>query len=353
MPGVLACVYTTSAYQEGSSSAGGDQHIAIKRSTDGGATWGSEIDVEPSSSNTASWGMPYYDADNDKLYVFYTYNIDGLTSTDKVGGGTTVRVDVVGTLSYRTSDDKGLTWSARTDLSLPSSNIDSRNAYSGAKQFFWMQDVKAANGKVYLSINKAADAGLTDTEGFFAEIDIPPTTVNLLPSGGDGLRADDTFGSTTITEETSAIFHSDGLISAFARTDKGRLTEFWSTDGGATFTADWARLSDGTSYVPHPRASPFVCELPDGRFFLWTYNKYGTTFSGADRDPVWYRIGVRSGNRILWGVHHMLTFTATQNGIAYPSLVIDGTNVLIAASDKGTVSGLYGAKLLTFDLSDF
>jgi hypothetical protein len=353
MVGVLACVVTRSAFAEGSGSAGRNQHVVIIRSTDGGATWGSPIEVEPAAESTSSWGIPYYDGDSDLLYVFYAFNVDGVTSTPLLGGGTSNRTDSVGALAYRTSSDRGLSWSARTILPIPTTHIDKRNAYNGSKVFFWLSDtVKFFRGNLYLSLSKVTDMGFRDTEAFVAKIPLPPTSIELLSSGSDGLVADDTFGATHITEEPTPVFHADGLITVFARTDRGRLFEAWSTDGGATFTRDWARQADGASYVAHPRAAPAVWQLPDGRFLLWTHNNTGTTFH-SPRNPVWYRLGVRAGNRILWGRHHLLTWSNNPKvRISYPSMLVDGDDLIFAASDKGTAAGGYGVKLIRLRLAD-
>lgn len=352
MPGVLACVVTLNPNAgEGQSP---DEHVAIVRSTDNGVTWGSAIAVEPMASPVSAWGMPWYDADNDLLYVFYTYNYENLSSVPHTTSGSSSRVDCVGAVAYRTSSDKGLTWSDRTLLQVPLSTIDSRNGFSGVRPIFWLYDTpKFRNGKVYFGLSKTTDMRFVDTEAFIGRVTLPaPEELELLP-GTNGLRALTTFGASTIGEECTPVIHADGVITAYARTDRGRMIEAVSTDDGQTFTIDWMRLSDGVGYVYSGRAPAAVWELPDGRFLLWHYNRATSEMSEV-RDPVYYRIGTRFENRIRWGSARLLTQSSTRNRqIGYASMAIVGSELLIAASDKGTAHGGAGAKLLRFNLSDF
>jgi len=321
-------------------------------------TWGDPIEIEPASSYMSSWGVPYYDEANDLLYVFYTYNTSNETGTPYIGGGASNKPDIVGTIGYRVSDDKGLTWGSRSELVVPTTNIDERNVYDGAKILFWLFSVgvpQYVDGGILFGMAKVTDGHATDTEAFIVKVDIPPTAATLLPSGmdGDGLVPDSTFGATTVSEEPCIFVHDDGLITVIARTDRGYASEFWSTDGGVTFSRDWARQLDGVSYIPQPHSPVPFWQLPDGRFLLWHHNNSISGYTN-NRHPVWYRLGERVGNRIRWGVHHLLTYTAVYNGqIVYPSMVVDGDDLVFAASDKGTGIGGEGIKLLRFAISDF
>lgn len=348
MPGVLAAVVTQNL-TAGEGNAG--QHVAILRSMDNGVTWGNAIEIEPVANPSSSWGLPYYDAANNRLYVFYTYN-----TTDVASINGAARVDSVGVLAYRTSTDKGLTWSARTELAIPTTAIDTNNVTNGAHKLFWMFDVpKFRNGFLYMGLSKIHSMSFTITQSFFARVAIPPVSIVLLPSGPNGVTALSTFGATTICEEPTGLLHSDGLITMISRTDKGRLVEAWSTDGGASFSVDWAMQTDGSTYILNPRGPASVWELPDGRFFLWHYDNTGPLFT-SPRNPVWYRFGSRSGNRVRWGAQQRMLISALNTkaprGMSYASMVVVGDEMLVAASDKGTEQGGAGAKLFRFRLSD-
>jgi BNR repeat-like domain len=87
---------------EGRASAtgdGGDKDLIIKRSTDGGATWGSNQIIE-GAGNANGWGQPVFVVDGVTTYLFY----DGVY--DSTGHH----------LFFRTSTDNGATWSSRTDI---------------------------------------------------------------------------------------------------------------------------------------------------------------------------------------------------------------------------------------------
>jgi hypothetical protein len=76
--------------------------------------------------------------------------------------------------------------------------------------------------------------------------------------------------------------------------------------------------------------------LPDGRFFLWAYNNGDPGYKG--RNPVWYRIGERVGDRIRWGEPYALVYFVTLSlTIGYPTMIIIGDEMLITASDKSKI----------------
>lgn len=153
-------------------------------------------------------------------------------------------------------------------------------------------------------------------------------------------------GPVVATEEPSVLIDDDGTIHIVARTDRGRLMEAWSTDGGITFTSDWARQNDGYLTVYHPRGPATMFPLPDGRILLWTYNNNASDFKG--RNPVWYRIGTRFGERIRWGAPHALAYDQDINTrIGYASFLVSGDELLVAASDKSS------ARLMRFPLANF
>lgn len=76
-------------------------HIVVKRSTDGGATWGSDITIEQSIDGQA-WAnpTPLVDEDTGRLFLFYALNHDNVSSQ----------------VFYRSSDDDGVTWSGRVEV---------------------------------------------------------------------------------------------------------------------------------------------------------------------------------------------------------------------------------------------
>ncbi len=76
----------------------GAKYILVKRSTDQGATWGSDIVVE--GGDGASWTNPAFVVDGATIYLFYGSSLTG-----------------VKTLHYKISTDDGVNWSTpRTDI---------------------------------------------------------------------------------------------------------------------------------------------------------------------------------------------------------------------------------------------
>ena len=137
-----------------------------------------------------------------------------------------------------------------------------------------------------------------------------------------------------VAEEPSFVFLDDSTIYCTFRTICGRLAEAVSVDAGVNFTSGWAEEANGRT-IYHPRAKAVVHDLEDGRFLLWHHNNSEKDFTG--RNVAWYRLGSRTGNRILWGAPKALAFADDlQAGVSYPAFLNDGTDLIITATDKKT-----------------
>lgn len=354
MPGVLAATLTVN--DDSATEGNTAQHVAIVRSNDNGISWGAPIDIEPASAPEASWVMPWYDAERDLLYAFYTFNFEDVRSIPNSNGvGSTSRVDSIGTIAYRVSTDRGLTWGARQLIAIGAKDIDNRNPFAGAKQLLWTFGHPVVDaGKLYLGFSKCgvvvSGNQFTDTEAFLLRANIGSTLTGWaqLPNGGTGIKLPTPFWggpAMTLTEEPSLVIHEGGALNVITRCDRGRLGESWSVDGGASFSHDWARSLDGFLTIYHPRGPGAMFRLPDGRFLLWTYNNGSAGFTG--RSVVWYRIGYRAGNRIRWGRPAALCYSSDMaKVIGYPSFQVLGDELLVSASDKTC------ARLMRFPLAE-
>lgn len=209
--------------------------------------------------------MPWYDESRDLLYAFYTYNFENVRSIPNSNGvGSTARVDSIGKIAYRVSADRGLTWGARQLITLSAKDIDNRNPFAGSKQLLWTFGHPVAHaGKLYLGISKCGTVvngnQFVDTEAFLVRADIGSTLTNWtqLPDASTGIKLPTPFwggAAMTLTEEPTFVIHDDGVINVYTRCDRGRLGESYSTNGGSTFTNDWARQVGGSLTVYHPRA---------------------------------------------------------------------------------------------------
>ncbi|TNJ66062.1 exo-alpha-sialidase [Paenibacillus hemerocallicola] len=100
------CILTTGSGKEGDS----DQHIVATISTDEGRTWSGLIDIEPPGPPESSWVTPFV-APSGRVYVFYTYN--GKNMREVLGSTLYARkrVDTLGDIAFKYSDDLGYTWS--------------------------------------------------------------------------------------------------------------------------------------------------------------------------------------------------------------------------------------------------
>lgn len=318
---------------------GAAQRVVVIHSTDKGHTWDAPVELEPADGPESSWAMPWLSSTG-RLYVFYAYNVDDVRlvpNNDGVGGS--ARVDSVGVIAYKSSTDGGHTWSERGTLELPETSIDLRNPWGGGHRLFWLSGHPVErDGAVYLGVSKSGtvrwDSQFIDTEAF----------VLAVREGGAGVLAVDHLSSRistagAVNEEPSQIVFPDGTVNVVFRTTAGQLGEAWSTDDGATWTVDWAHDADG-NIVPQPRAKGAQFLLPDGRIFLWGHNNSVVPNPGSfngPRNPVFYRIGHRVGDRVAWGPARMLLSDPNpETRISYPSVVVVGDELLVAATDKAT-----------------
>jgi len=350
--GEIISSLTVSETIEGAST----QRVIVLRSSDAGRTWAEAGAVEPPSAPENSWGMPWHDRAAGRLYLFYLYNADNVRhvpSNDGLGG--TRRVDSIGRICWKVSTDGGMTWGPRRVVpGLPPTAADLRNPFRGRQRLLWQCGHPVAHGgDLYIGFSKIGmvrnNSMFTDTEAFLlrvrlssleGEAEAGPEGFAERPAGRQGIRASET----EVSEEPSHLVFDDGAINVIFRTTTGQLGEAWSVDGGDTFSIDWARQIDG-SILPHPRAKAAQFLLPDGRAFLWFHNNTYPEF-GKHRNPVWYSVGERMGPRIRWGPPFALCYDPDPaRKITYPSLLVLGDEILIAATDKSI------ARLMRFPIS--
>lgn len=326
----------------GDSDVEGDagQRTIILKSVDHGATWVTTAAMEPVGAPSSSWGMPWLDAATGRLYVFYTYNVDNITvvpNNDGSGSGAG-REDSVGVVAYRSSVDGGTTWSQRRHLDLPATAIDLRNPWGGAHRLLWLSGHPVQHGgSVYFGLSKmgvVADNYMWgDTEAFVVKATETSSPGVLTGSISAPIRTPE-----PVNEESSPVVFADGLIAVTFRTDTGSLGEATSSDDGATWDVRYAR-DDAGAVVPQPRGKAPQFMLPDGRVFMWGYNNNVVPVDafGGPRHPVYYRLGVRNDDRIVWGAPRLLLWDKTMTAqMSYPGVVVDGDALLVAVTEKVT-----------------
>jgi hypothetical protein len=342
--GTWVCSTTTCATREGDSG----QTITICRSANHGKTWKDFQNLEPDTGPVASWALPFRAASG-RIYVFYTYNVDNMKSvivdpgSEKVSG----RVDTLGAMMFRFSDDNGLTWSPkRYRVPVRNFEIDEKNPYHGKVQFWWgVGKPILQNGNMYLGFAKVGHFG----EGFMAQSEgafICSTNVNTepdpekiswmtLPDGNVGLRP----VSGPIGDEANLVGLSDGSLFATYRTVAGHPCQAYSRDGGHTWTPPaFMNYGPGERLVKHPRAANFVKKFSNGKFLYWFHNNGLATYSSpgkANRNPAWVLGGVEKNGFIYWSEPEVLLYDEDPNeGISYPDFVEDGGRIYVTETQK-------------------
>ncbi|MFE2570692.1 exo-alpha-sialidase [Streptomyces mirabilis] len=270
----------------------GDIDIVVKRSTDGGRTWGPLQVVDEGAGDTHGNPAPIVDRETGRIVLAETYNTG---RTD--GRGCDVPCDRTPHLQY--SDDDGLSWSAPRDLSaeiLP----PNWNSWYATGPVHGIQLTRGRHaGRLVFGVNTETWNGSRVTANNDALI--------TSDDGGDHWRigasdswpiADDgTFrqkpSELTLTER------ADGSVLVSGReqdgTDLGHRTQTVSRDGGDSFTAPFRDLPG--LYAPQVQGS--VLRLgdrillacpgdPDRRRTMMIRSSYdgGRTWDSVDRGTV-------------------------------------------------------------------
>ncbi|KAF5993496.1 sialidase family protein [Streptomyces sp. WAC00263] len=270
----------------------GDIDIVVKRSTDGGRTWGPLQVVNEGAGDTHGNPAPIVDRQTGRIVLAETYNTG---RTD--GRGCDVPCDRTPHLQY--SDDDGLSWSAPRDLSaeiLP----PNWNSWYATGPVHGIQLTRGRHaGRLVFGVNTETWNGSRVTANNAALI--------TSDDGGDHWRIgasdswpiaeDGTFrqkpSELTLTER------ADGSVLVSGReqdgTDLGHRTQTVSRDGGDSFTAPFRDLPG--LYAPQVQGS--VLRLgdrvllacpgdPDRRRTMMIRSSYdgGRTWDSVDRGTV-------------------------------------------------------------------
>ncbi|MER7273941.1 exo-alpha-sialidase [Dactylosporangium sp. NPDC000244] len=337
--GAWVCVVTSSATHEGDPS----QRVVSRRSTDQGRTWSDPVDVEPPTGPEASWAVPLV-LPTGRIYVFYTYNSANLREVI-TNTGTSPRVDTLGDMVFRYSDDNGRTWSTdRYTVPMRTFDIDRTNPYQGQVLFWWsVGKPEIVGDAVYIGASKVGGfreerLGFQRTsEGFvmcstniLTEPDPARITWTTLPDGAVGLRAP----QGDVAEEHKVIGLSDGSLYCTYRTEVGVIAEAYSRDGGHNWTTPRPATFATGRPIRNPRAATFAWACGDGRYLLWFHNN-GNTWFGTYRNPAWLSGGVEVDGVIRWSEPEIAVYADDpQTSMSYPDLVHDGDRFWVTETQK-------------------
>jgi hypothetical protein len=356
--GSWLCVVTSSDAHEGDSS----QRIVARTSTDRGRTWSAPIDIEPADGPEASWAVPLV-TPSGRIYVFYTYNTQNIREVP-TDTGRSPRVDTLGDMVFRYSDDEGRSWSVdRFHVPIRTFDIDRRNPFGGDVQFWWSVGKPEVVGtSVFIAASKVGEfreesQGFQKTsEGFLLRSDNlleeqDPTRISweTLPDGDFGLRAPEG----DVAEEHKVVGLRNGDLYCVYRSEKGYVASATSRDGGHTWsTPEWATFSSGRP-IKNPRAATFAWSCGDGRHLLWFHNNSNTWF-GAYRNPAWLSGGIEVDGVIQWSEPEIAIYADDpQVSMSYPDLVQFDGRFSLTETEKRTarihdvddelIQGLWGA----------
>ncbi|MFJ8535234.1 exo-alpha-sialidase [Streptomyces sp. NPDC093591] len=270
-----------------------DIDIVLKRSTDGGRTWGPLQVVNEGDGDTHGNPAPIVDRETGRILLAETYN-PGRTDS----GSCSVPCERTPYLQY--SDDDGRTWSEPRDLSdeiLPAN----WNSWYATGPVHGIQLTRGKHaGRLVFGVNTETWDGSRVTANHAALI--------VSDDGGDHWRigatdswpiaaADGTFrqkpSEVTLTERT------DGTILISGReqdgTDLGHRSQTYSRDGGDSFTGPFRDLPD--LYTPQVQGATLRLGKrlllsapgdPDRRRTMMIRSSWngGTTWDSVDRGKV-------------------------------------------------------------------
>ncbi|MGW0629566.1 exo-alpha-sialidase [Streptomyces sp. NPDC002758] len=269
-----------------------DIDIVLKRSTDGGRTWGPLQVVNEGAGDTHGNPAPIVDRDTGRILLAETYNTGRTDSAS-----CSVPCDRTPHLQY--SDDDGLTWSAPRDLS-PEILPPDWNSWYATGPVHGIQLTRGRYaGRLVFGVNTATWDG--------SRVSANHASLIVSDDGGDHWRigatdnwpiaADGTFRQKP--SELTLAERGDGSVLVSGReqdgTDLGHRTQTVSRDGGTSFTAPFRDLPD--LYAPQVQGSMLrlgdrlllACPAdPDRRRTMMIRSSYdgGRTWDSVDRGTV-------------------------------------------------------------------
>ncbi|MFI8237552.1 exo-alpha-sialidase [Streptomyces sp. NPDC085866] len=269
-----------------------DIDLVVKRSTDGGRTWGPLQVVNEGAGDTHGNPAPIVDRDTGRIWLAETYN-----TGRKDSASCSVPCDRSPHLQY--SDDDGVTWSEPRDLSPEILPADWNSWYAtGPVHGIQLTHGRYA-GRLVFGVNTETWDGSRVSANHAALVVSDDHGGHWRIGATDSwpIAADGTFrqkpSELTLTERT------DGSVLVSGReqdgTDLGHRTQAVSRDGGGSFAAPFRGLPD--LYTPQVQGSMLrvgdrillACPAdPDRRRTMMIRSSYdgGRTWDSVDRGTV-------------------------------------------------------------------
>ncbi|GGT06551.1 sialidase family protein [Streptomyces chromofuscus] len=269
-----------------------DIDIVLKRSTDGGRTWGPLRVVNDGAGDTHGNPTPVVDQETGRILLAETHNT-GRADSEHCD----IPCDRTPHLQY--SDDDGVTWTSPRDLS-PQILPSQWNSWYATGPVHGIQLTQGAHaGRLVFGVNTETWDGNRVTANHAALIlsDDGGTTWRVGATDSWPLSADGTFRQKP--SEISMTERSDGTILVSGReqegTDLGHRSQAVSSDGGQSFKGPFESLPD--LYAPQVQGATLrlgdrillACPGdPDRRRTMMIRSSYdgGETWDSVDRGTV-------------------------------------------------------------------
>ena len=340
--GEWVVVMTTGEGREGQKG----QHIVSVISKDRGRSWESLVDIEPASGPEASWVTPII-IPSGRIYVFYSYNADNMREVLNSKGEPIKRVDTMGKMMMKFSDDGGLTWSKdRYEVPMRNFEIDDNNIYKGKVNFFWSVAIPIIhNNAVYLPFAKVGNFGegfmesgsgaILKSSNILSEADPEKITWETLPEGNKGLLPPEGI----VADEHNIVSLSDGSLYCVYRTNMGHNVQTYSIDNGLTWTnPEWAKYTPGGKVMKQPRCFNKVYKFKNGKYALFFHNNSTRNYSShpiGNRNPTWLCGGIEKDGQIYWSQPEIFLYDLDfENGISYPDWIEDNGEYYFTETQK-------------------
>ncbi|MFD9093462.1 exo-alpha-sialidase [Streptomyces collinus] len=269
-----------------------DIDIVVKRSADGGRTWGPLRVVNEGAGDTHGNPAPVVDRETGRIWLAETYNTG---RTD--GASCSVPCDRTPHLQY--SDDDGETWSAPRDLSPEILPADWNSWYATGPVHGIQLTRGRYAGRLVFGVNTETWDGSRVTANHAALVVSDDHGGHWRIGATDTwtVAADGTFRQKP--SELTLAERADGSVLVSGReqdgTDLGHRTQAVSRDGGGSFTAPFRGLPD--LYTPQVQGSMLrlgdrvllSCPAdPDRRRTMMIRSSYdgGRTWDSVDRGTV-------------------------------------------------------------------
>lgn len=327
----LVVVMTTGPGVEGQSG----QHVVSTISKDHGKTWSPLFDIEPTNGPEASWVIPLK-IPSGRIYVFYTYNSDNLREVLDVNKIPLKRVDTMGKMAMKYSDDGGYSWSEkRYEIPIRNFELDEKNVYQGKIQFFWSVSLPIINKEaVYIPLSKVGNFGegfmesgsgaILKSTNILTERDPSKITWETLPDGNKGLLPP----QGKVADEHNLVALSDGSLYCVYRTNQGHNVQVYSRDDGHTWTKpEWGSYTPGGKAIKQPRCFNKIYKFKNGKYALFFHNNGARNYADhplGDRNPTWLSGGIEKDGYIYWSQPEIFLYdTDFSKGISYPDWIED------------------------------